>query len=120
MSSISSFGTYKAPKSAPITADLEGWKPVEGSPTMKTWIENKTDDGKFLTGFWEATPGSYHVTYKADELIHLFEGKVTLTEDGSGEQKTFSAGDSLHIAAGFTGIWKTEERIRKIFAIRIK
>lgn len=116
--SVTLFGTYKAPKSDPITTDLDGWKPVEGSPRMKTWIENKTEDGKFLTGFWEATPGTYHVTYKADELIHFFEGRLTLTEDG-GTPQTFKAGDSFHIAAGFTGTWKTEETIRKIFAIRI-
>jgi uncharacterized cupin superfamily protein len=120
MSNVVKFGTYSAPKCEPITTDLDGWKPLEGNPSMKTWIENKTDDGKFLTGFWEAMPGTYHVTYKADELIHLFEGKMTLTEDGTGETKTYSAGDSFHIAAGFSGVWKTEEKIRKIFAIRIK
>ncbi len=118
--SITKFGPYSAPKSEPITADLDGWKPIEGSPSMKTWIENKTDDGKFLTGFWECTPGTYHVTYKADELIHMFEGKMTLTPDGGGASQTFSAGDSLHIAAGFSGTWKTEAKIRKIFAIRIQ
>jgi len=119
ISSVSLFGKISAPKSAPITADLDGWKPVAGSPSMKTWIENKTADGKFLTGYWEAMPGTYHVTYKADELIHLFEGKFTLTEDGTGKTAHFSAGDSLLIAAGFSGTWKTEEKIRKIFAIRI-
>ena len=116
---ITAFGKYSAPKSTPITADLDGWNPVAGSPTMKTWIENKTADGKFLTGFWEATPGTYHVTYKADELIHLFEGKVTLTEDGTGKTAQFKAGDSFQIDAGFVGTWKTEEKIRKIFAIRV-
>lgn len=115
---VISFGKFGACNSTPITTDLAGWEPVAGSPTMKTWIEHATDDSKFLTGFWEATPGSYHVTYKADELIHLFEGKVTLTEDG-GETKQYSAGDSFFVAAGFSGVWKTEERIRKIFAIRI-
>lgn len=119
ISSVSLFGKLSAPKSAPITADLDGWKPIAGSPSMKTWIENKTSDGKFLTGYWEAMPGTYHVTYKADELIHLFEGKFTLTEDGTGNTAKFSAGDTLHIAAGFSGTWKTEEKIRKIFAIRV-
>lgn len=115
---VVSFGTYKAPKSDPIVTDLDGWKPVEGSPTMKTWIEHKTDDGKFLTGFWEATPGTYHVTYKADELIHLFEGAVTLTPEGGASQR-YTAGDSFFVPAGFVGLWKTEEKIRKIFAIRV-
>lgn len=115
---VTSYGKYFAPKATPIVADLDGWVPVDGSPSMKTWIEHKTEDGKFLTGFWEATPGTYRVTYKEDEFIHLFEGKVTLSEDG-GETRRYSAGESFQIAAGFTGLWKTEERISKIFTIRI-
>lgn len=117
--SVKLFGTWKKPRAEPITTDLDGWTPVEGEPTMKTWIENKTDDGKFLTGFWEATPGTYRVVYKADELIHFFEGRLALTPDG-GETRIFQAGDSFHISEGFTGTWKTEVKIRKIFAIRIK
>ena len=112
------FGTYKAPNSTPITEDLDWWTPVEGKPTMKTWLENVTDDGKFLTGYWEATPGSYRVDYIGDEMVHIFEGRATLTEDG-GESNTFVAGDSFVIESGWKGIWKTEETIRKIFAIRI-
>ncbi|MGD9919863.1 MAG: cupin domain-containing protein [Pseudorhodoplanes sp.] len=113
---VLSYGNLFAPKALPIEVDLDGWVPVEGSPSMRTWIEHKTDDGKFLTGFWEAMPGSYRVTYAADEFIHLFEGKVALMPD-RGLTFTFSAGDSFQIPRGFTGLWKTEERIRKIFTI---
>ncbi|MFD2844165.1 hypothetical protein [Paracoccus cavernae] len=55
---VMKFGTYQAPNSEPITTDLDWWEPVEGTPSMKTWIENQTDDGKFLTGYWEATPAA--------------------------------------------------------------
>lgn len=116
---ILKFGTYKAPTVEPITTDLDWWTPVEGNPTMKTWLEHQTDDGKFLTGFWEASPGSYRVTYSGDEYIYMFEGKATLTQDGE-EPKTFKAGDTFYIEAGFEGIWKTEETVRKMFAIRVK
>ena len=116
--SVLAYGNRFAPTVSPITSDLDGWTPVDGTPSMRTWIEHKTEDGKFLTGFWEAMPGTYRVAYAADEVIHLFEGKVTLTPD-DGPQRTFSAGDSFQIAKGFTGLWKTEEPIRKIFAIRI-
>ena len=50
IASVSLFGKLSAPKSTPITADLDGWKPIAGSPPMKTWIENKTSDGKYMTG----------------------------------------------------------------------
>ncbi|MCX4187289.1 cupin domain-containing protein [Methylophaga sp. OBS4] len=115
---IISFGKFGASNSTPITTDLDGWKPVEGSPTMKTWIEHVPADGKLLTGFWEATPGTYQVTYNADEMVHMFEGKATLTED-NGESVTYVGGDSFLVEAGFKGTWKTEETVRKIFAIRM-
>ncbi len=115
---VVAYGKSFAPKATPIVTDLDGWVPVDGSPSMKTWIEHKADDGKLLTGFWEAMPGTYRVTYKADEFIHLFEGKVTLSEDG-GETKQYVAGDSFQIPNGFVGLWKTDERIRKVFVIRI-
>lgn len=115
---IISFGKFDAPNSAPITDDLAGWKPVEGDPTMKTWIEHAPADGKFLTGFWEATPGTYEVTYNADEMVHMFKGKATLT-DINGESKTYVGGDSFLVEAGFKGTWKTLETVQKIFAIRI-
>lgn len=116
---VKKFGTYRAPTTEPITEDLDWWTPVEGKPTMKTWLENLTDDGKFLTGYWEATPGSYRVAYIGDEFIHLYEGKVTLLEDGK-DPVTFVAGDTFQIPDGWKGVWQTDETIRKHFAIRVK
>jgi len=113
-----SFGKFTTPSVEAITSDLDGWVAVEGSPTMKTWLEHVPDDGKFLTGYWEATPGTYQVTYNADEMVHIFEGKATLT-DTDGNAVSYSAGDSFVVQAGFKGTWKTEETVRKIFAIRM-
>ncbi len=115
---VVSFGKSSAPKSAPITADLDGWKPIDGSPTMKTYIEHATEDGKFLTGFWEASPGTYQVTYNVDEMVHMFEGKATLT-DAKGESRTFVGGDTFFVNAGFKGTWKTLVPVRKAFAIKV-
>jgi len=113
-----SFGNITKPNVDPITTDLDGWVPTDGQPTMKTWLEHVPADGKFLTGFWEATPGTYKVTYNADEMVHMFEGKATLT-DAEGKSVTYQGGDSFLVEAGFKGTWKTEETVHKIFAIRM-
>lgn len=113
-----SFGTIANNSTDPITNDLDGWVPVEGTPSMKTWLQYVPEDGKLLTGFWEATPGSYQVTYNADELVNMFEGKATLTDE-EGNSVTYVGGDSFVVQAGFKGTWKTEETVRKVFAIRI-
>lgn len=113
-----SFGKYTTPSVDPITSDLDGWVAIDGHPSMKTWLEHVPEDGKFLTGYWEATPGTYQVTYNADEMVHMFEGKATLT-DNDGNAVSYAAGDSFVVEAGFKGTWTTEETVRKIFAIRM-
>lgn len=105
--------------SAPITDDLEGWTVVEGSPTMKTWVLHTSADGSMISGYWEATPGTYHAVYTDYEFVHMMEGKVTITPDG-GTPVVLGPGDAFVVEADFKGTWKIEEPIRKHFAIKLK
>ena len=116
MSTVSRLGR---PSGQPITDDLEGWRKVEGSPSMKTWIQHTTADGTMISGTWEATVGSYHATYAAHEFVHLIEGRITITEDG-GEPVTVGPGDAFAVEAGFKGVWRIEQPVRKHFATRLK
>ena len=43
-------------KTTPITTDLDGWKVVSGTPTMKTWVLYTSADASMISGYWEATP----------------------------------------------------------------
>lgn len=45
--------------------------------------------------------------------------RPTLTDNGK-EPETSVAGETFLAEAGFDGIWKTEETVRKLFAIRVK
>ena len=65
-----------------IESDLDGWKKIDGNPTMKTWIEYTSADGAMISGWWSATPGTYHATYAAPEYVHMIEGEITITPDG--------------------------------------
>jgi uncharacterized protein len=103
----------------PITDDLEGWKVVEGKPTMKTWIQHTSADGSMISGTWEATPGSYHATYTGYEFVHLIEGRITITPDG-GSPVTVGPGDAFVVEAGFKGVWRIEEKVLKHFDIKLK
>jgi uncharacterized protein len=103
----------------PITADLEGWRVVEGTPTMKTWIQHTSNDGSMISGTWEATPGSYHATYTAYEFVHLIKGRITITPD-DGDPKKVGPGDAFVVEAGFKGVWKIDEKVLKHFAIKLK
>lgn len=113
-----SYGKFDSKNTTPITTDLDWWHAIEGSPSMRTWIEYSADDGKLLSGFWEAQPGTYEVTYNADEVVHIFEGEAVLT-DKTGQSVSYKAGDSFVVKAGFSGTWKTIKTIKKIFTIDI-
>ena len=120
MPSVTRLGaSTDVPEVDPVTEDLEGWVEVEGNPTMTTWIQHTAADGTMISGTWEATPGSYHATYTSYEFVHLIEGRLTITEDG-GEPVLLGPGDAFVVEAGFTGVWRIEEPVRKHFAIRLK
>jgi hypothetical protein len=103
----------------PFEADLDGWKKVEGNPTMKAWREYVSDDESVRCAWWEATPGTYHATYDAWEFIHLLKGKITITPDG-GEPRHVGAGDTFIIEKGFKGTWKIKEKALKVCAFKVK
>ncbi|TIY06489.1 MAG: DUF861 domain-containing protein, partial [Mesorhizobium sp.] len=59
--------------------DLAGWVVVDGNPTMKTAVQHTTEDGKVLSGTWQATPGTYHATYSDYEFVHMISGRIVIT-----------------------------------------
>ena len=113
---VSKFGVCAA---TPIETDLDGWKKIEGHPTMKTWIEYTSDDGSMISGWWAATPGTYHATYAALELVHMIEGQITITPEG-GEPVTIGPGDAFVVEKNFVGTWKIEKEVFKHFSIKLK
>lgn len=102
----------------PETADLEGWVVVEGTPSMKTWVQHTSNDGSMISGYWEATPGTYHATYTQYEFVHMMEGRLTITPDG-GTSVVLGPGDAFVVEAGFKGLWKIDETVRKHFCIKL-
>lgn len=103
----------------PLETDLDGWKKVEGDPSMKTWIEYTSGDQSMICGWWEATPGVYHATYAAWEFVHMIEGRITITPDG-GDSFDVGPGDAFVIENGFAGTWEIKEKVLKHFAIKLK
>ena len=113
---VTKFGLKAA---TPIETDLDGWKKVDGNPTMKTWIEYAADDGSSISGWWGATPGTYHATYAAPEFVHMIQGEIVITPDG-GQPVTVKAGDAFTVEKDFVGTWKIEQEVFKHFTIQLK
>jgi hypothetical protein len=101
-----------------ITETLEGWKIIDGQPTMKTWILYTSNDGSMVSGIWTATPGTYHATYAEYEFVHLIEGRITITPDGE-DPMHVGPGDAFVVEAGFAGTWEIKEPVLKHFDIKL-
>jgi uncharacterized protein len=102
----------------PSDAILDGWKVVAGAPTMRTWVLHTATDGTMMSGYWEATPGTYHATYDAYEFCHLIAGRMTITPDG-GAPVQISAGQAFVIEKDFVGTWDIHETVKKHFCFRL-
>jgi uncharacterized cupin superfamily protein len=100
------------------SGDLPGWTVVEGSPTMKTAVQHKTEDGKVLSGTWQATPGTYHATYSDYEFVHMIAGRIIITPDG-GQPVEVGPGDAFVVEADFKGTWKIVEPVTKHFVVTV-
>ena len=102
----------------PITDNLDGWTIQDGKPEMKTWILNTSNDGSMISGYQEATPGTYYAVYSEYEFLHVLEGKVIITPDGC-ENLILVAGDTFVVEADFKGTWEIIQTIRKYFDIKL-
>ncbi|MEX0304971.1 MAG: cupin domain-containing protein [Leisingera sp.] len=114
-----SFSKLPDRQAEPILEDLEGWKKLDGAPSMKTWIEYTSEDGGIISGWWEATPGTYHATYAAWEFVHLIEGRIVITPEG-GSPNEVGPGDAFVVEADFNGTWEIKEKVLKHFVIKLK
>ena len=88
---------------------------VSGDPVHTTW--NCEDRDGLYCGLWQATPGSWRVSYSEWEYVHILEGVSVLHEDGH-PPVTLRAGDSYIIRPGFAGMWEVVETTLKDYVIR--
>ena len=109
---------FGALSSNPLTDDLDGWKVVSGNPTMKTFVQHTTEDGKVMSGTWQATPGTYHATYTDYEFVHLIQGRIIITQDG-GTPVAVGPGDAFVVEADFKGTWQIVEPVTKHFVVAV-
>jgi uncharacterized cupin superfamily protein len=81
-----------------------------------TWRHFTNAKDNLTAGFWEAGPHLERCACDYDELCHLLEGQVRLT-DTQGVSRVFDAGSTFVVAAGFRGTWENLSDVRKVFVI---
>jgi uncharacterized protein len=92
---------------------------VKGDPRFRTWTVEEADDGALISGVWEATPGTWRVSYDEWEFCNITSGISILHEDGAPAPHVLRAGDNFVIRPGFSGLWEVVETTRKAFVVRL-
>jgi uncharacterized cupin superfamily protein len=88
---------------------------ISGDPSFRSWIQDKSFDGKVVSAIWEATPGlTQCLKPKTYEYCYIIEGCVEISEDG-GNSTIYRAGDSFGLKPGFSGTWRTLETLKKFY-----
>nr|WP_309502482.1 cupin domain-containing protein [uncultured Roseovarius sp.] len=82
----------------------------------RSWRHFENSDKGAIAGIWQAEPHKERCKCDFDELCHILEGEVRLT-DSHGQSRVFGPGDSFVVAAGFDGTWENLTDVRKVFFI---
>lgn len=81
-----------------------------------SWRHFRNETRGATAGIWVAEPHLERCACDYDELCHILEGQVRLT-DARGHARIFGPGDSFVVAAGFRGTWENLTPVRKVFFI---
>ncbi len=101
---------------APVEFETSDPLLVDTPYTCRSW-RHFVEPGKQATGgIWEAPAHLERCEVDYDELCHLLEGQVRLT-DSLGVAREFNPGDTFVVTAGFKGTWENLGFVRKVFLI---
>ncbi|WP_207262445.1 cupin domain-containing protein [Pseudomonas sp. GW101-3H06] len=107
---------FKDQALAPLEREINDPELVDAPYRSATWRHFNELGKKAIAGIWEAGPHLERCECDFDELCHILEGTVRLT-DNERKSRTFGPGDSFVIAAGFQGTWENLTEVRKVFFI---
>ncbi len=72
----------------------------------------------FRAGVWDSTPYVRRMLpHRLNELMHITEGSVTLT-DGASYSATVNSGDTVFVPKDAPCTWESTVKVRKFFAIQ--
>lgn len=105
--------------------DPDGVTPTEGhvdDPALvdapyrfRSWRYFSGEAGA-MAGIWEAGPHLERCACNFDEMCHILQGQVRLTDE-QGIARIFGPGESFVIGAGFRGTWENVTLVRKVYFI---
>jgi uncharacterized cupin superfamily protein len=94
---------------APITAAHV----IEGTPVARSTQLTCSADGGVSSHLWDCTAGRFHWHFGVDEVVHILDGEVHVTDD-AGRTEVLRTGDVGHFPLGSHTIWHVPEYVRKL------
>lgn len=90
---------------------------LEGEIPVRSAVPFTSEDGRVLSGVWEAEPGVSRWEFvDRGEVILVLAGRMVVTPDG-GTPQVLTAGTAAAFPIGWTGTWEVTEQIRKFFVV---
>ncbi len=85
---------------------------LKGEPVTESVAVSQTDDGSTQVHLWRTTASTFRWTHRADEIITVLEGEVTITE-ADGTRHHLTPGDVAHFPVGSTQTWEVPKTLLK-------
>jgi uncharacterized cupin superfamily protein len=86
---------------------------LEGEPVAQAAQLTVSDDGRISTYLWDCTAGRFHWYFGVDEIVHILDGEVNVTDD-TGRTVRLAAGDVGHFPVGSHTVWHVPTYVRKL------
>lgn len=91
---------------------------TDGNPDARGVILVQSADRKVSCGLWQCNPSKFEYTMGWDEIVHMLEGELTITEEG-GKNYTLAPGDVAYFPTGLKIFCQIEKKpVRKVFFVR--
>lgn len=85
---------------------------LEGNPVARCRQWSDSTDGTTQAMAWDCTAGTFRWYFGGDEIVHIIEGEVSVTDE-AGETRTLRPGDAALFRAGTWSVWRVPSYVRK-------
>lgn len=90
---------------------------LEGEIPVRSGIPFTSENGRVISGVWEAEPGVSRWEFlDRGEVILVLAGRMVVVPD-HGEPLVLTAGTAAVFPVGWQGTWEITEQIRKFFVV---
>jgi uncharacterized cupin superfamily protein len=75
-------------------------------------------DGELNTALWECSAGKFKWHFFCDEVVHILDGEVRVSEEDGSNERVLKPGDVAYFHVGMITIWDVKTFVRKLAVMR--